>query len=92
MKSSKKDVEDLMQLAKANKIVRDERFRDTDNSIADFEGTVRAIWKSLNDDGSGTVIYKTKEYRVVPQGTTSIPGGTKVNLSYRRGYYIAEWS
>ena len=33
--------------------------------------------------------YKSKKYKTVPMGTKSIPKGTKVNLEYRKGYYIS---
>lgn len=89
---TRESVRMLNALASANKEIRDERFRDKDNSIADFEGIVKGVWQSLNDDGSGTVLYKTKEYRVIPEGRTSIPAGTKVDISFRRGYYVADWS
>ena len=89
--NSAESVRMLMQLAEANKIVRDERFRDVDNSISDFEGTVQGTWEKLNNDGSGTVVYKGKQYRVIPEGRTSIAAGTKVGLTFRRGYYVADW-
>lgn len=80
-----------MELAAINRELTDEKVANLEVSIADFQGTVQGVWKKLNDDGSGTVEYKTKMYTVMPEGTTSIPSGTKVSMEFRKGYYVAYW-
>lgn len=60
-------------------------------ALSDLDATVQGIWKGLNRDGSGNVSYRGKSYVVVPEGKTSIPAGTKVNLMFRKNHYVATW-
>ena len=82
----------LMQLAQANQEVAREKRQRMETSIADFEGLAQGEWLGINDDGSGSVEYKGKKYNVVIDARKSIPAGTKVNLEFRKGYYIASWT
>ena len=81
----------LMELAAANQVVAEEKRRNREVSIADFEGVVQGRWMKLQEDGSGVVEYKSKQYVIIPRGNKSIPAGYKVNLEYSKGYYIATW-
>ena len=87
----KREIQDLMELAEVNRQLTEEKVANLEVSIADFQGVVQGTWKKLNEDGSGTVEYKTKMYTVLPEGGTSIPAGTKVSMEFRKGYYVAFW-
>lgn len=81
----------LMQLGAANQEVAQEKRNNMEVSQADFLGVAQANWKKMSDDGAGIVEYKGKVYYTMPQGTKSIPEGTKVSLEYRKGFYITYW-
>ena len=81
----------LMELGAANQQVNKEKRMNQETSMADFQGVAQGSWVKLTDRGAGIVEYKSKEYKTIPQGTKSIPKGTKVNLEYRKGYYISFW-
>lgn len=81
----------LMKLAAANQEVAQEKRQNSEVALSDFEGVVMGVWATLNDDGSGTVEYKGKEYKTVAMGTKSIPAGSKVSLEFRKGHYISYW-
>ena len=81
----------LMRLAEANQeVARDKRAKN-DSGGSDFEGVVQANWIKLTDKGAGFVEYNGKEYHTVPFGTKSIRKGTRVNMEFRKGFYITFW-
>lgn len=56
----------------------------------DFDGSVAASWRRLDDGGAGIAVYKGREYPVRTIGFTSIPKGTTVELTYADGTYFAK--
>jgi hypothetical protein len=81
----------LMALASANQTVAQEKRQADTVSMADFQGVAQGTWVKRDEDGTGVVEFKGKEYKTFPQGTKSIAAGTKVNLEYRKGIYISDW-
>lgn len=81
----------LMELGAANQEVSKEKRMNPESALADFQGVAQGTWVKLTKKGVGVVEYKSKLYNTVPQGTKAIPAGTRVNLEYRKGYYISFW-
>lgn len=81
----------LMELGAANQEVSKEKRSNPENALADFQGVAQGTWVELTKKGVGVVEYKSKLYKTVPQGAKTIPAGTRVNLEYRKGYYISFW-
>ena len=81
----------LMKLAAANREVAQEQRNNPETAMSDFEGVASATWLKLNDDGSGQVEYRGKEYTTLSYGTKSIRKGTKVNMEFRKGFYVTYW-
>lgn len=57
----------------------------------DFEGNVTGQWVRFNENAAGIVRYNNKDYVTQPIGFTSVPAGTRVQLSYARGTYFSSF-
>ena len=84
-------IRDLMELSTANRMVDLERLASNEIIKGDFEGSVTGTWIRLDPDGTGIVSYKNKQYKTVVLGLTSIPRGTKVELSHASGTYFSQF-
>ena len=79
----------LSSVQAANRMVELERRESPEPIKGTIEGTVAASWVELGDDGAGRVEYKDRLYVVSTVGFTSLPQGTKVQMSYGSGVYYA---
>lgn len=80
------------ELMRTSEIERVALLEDRDQfSIGDFTGSVVGEWRGYDKDGAGLVKYLRKTYRSVVEGSKSIPKGTKVQLTYANGTYVASW-
>lgn len=86
---------DIESLKAVNNAIRvdelERRIRDSRGPRGDFEGTVTAYWKRLDDNAAGIVDYNGKEYTTKPLGWTSIVPGTPVTLTSAGGIYYTSW-
>ena len=82
-------VDQLMQVSEVQRVsLLEERDRF---GVGEFTGSVVGFWAGYDRDGAGLVDYLGKRYRAVPEGSKSIFAGTKVQLSYANGVYVASW-
>ena len=84
------DIGELLEISTAERLTAI-NFREDPNAGGDFTGIVNATWVKLDSGGAGVVSYNDKEYRTQRIGTTSIPAGTSVALSYANGIYYSSW-
>ena len=61
------------------------------NPNADFDGSVAGFWVEIDSTGLAVVEYKGKKYKAIRQGSTSLPAGSLVKLTYSNGVYFADW-
>tara|TARA_B100000035_G_scaffold182939_1_gene156206 strand:- start:1311 stop:1574 length:264 start_codon:yes stop_codon:yes gene_type:complete len=80
-----------LEVSNADRIIEVERRASDDVILGDFEGSVTGSWVRLDESGAGIVSYKGKEYKTKILGYASIPSGTKVELSYAKGLYYADF-
>lgn len=81
----------LIQLSVSERLVQLERLQSRETIPGDFEGSVRAFWVKLSDDGTAIVSYNDKDYRTKPIGLTSIRAGTEVELTHAKGVYYSKY-
>jgi hypothetical protein len=81
----------LSQIQQANRMVELERRASPEPIKGTIDGTVTGNWVKLHDDGAGRVNYKDREYVVTSIGFSSLPKGTKVQLTYANGVYYANY-
>lgn len=79
------------QQAEASRLATLEGRLSGSSSNADFDGSVAANWVQLDSSGLGVVEYKGKKYKCIRTGSTSLPAGTLVQLTYSNGVYFADW-
>ena len=84
-------IEVVNQQAEANRLATLENRLSGSSSNADFDGSVAANWVKLDETGLGVVEYKGKKYKCVRTGSTSLPAGKLVQLTYSNGVYFADW-
>lgn len=61
------------------------------NDLGDIEGSAKATWVGLDENGLGDVTYRDKIYKTIPLGARSIARGTTVELSFAKGVYFSNW-
>ena len=81
----------LLELSTANRLVRTEELESGSDIAGDFQQNVTGQWLRLDGTGAGIVLYNQKEYVTVPLGFTSIPEGTKVEMSFANGTYYSKF-
>ena len=81
----------LIDINNANRMVDLERTIEGSIVRGDFEGSVTGTWVRLDNDGTGVVQYKGKDYKTVVLGIVSIPYGTRVELSHASGIYYSKF-
>lgn len=81
----------LVSLSVSERLVQLERLENKEIIPGDFEGSVRASWVRLADDGTAVVSYNDKEYTTKPLGLTSIRVGTEVELTHAKGVYYSKY-
>ena len=81
----------LVNLSTSERLVQLERLEKNEVIPGDFEGSVRASWVRLADDGTAVVGYNDKEYTTKPIGLTSIRAGTEVELTHAKGVYYSKY-
>jgi hypothetical protein len=79
----------LSAVQAANRMIELERRESPEPIQGTITGTVAASWIKLGEDGAGRVEYKDREYIVSTVGFTSLPKGTKVQMTYGGGVYYA---
>lgn len=84
-------IDEVNRQATANRLATIEDRLAGNRSNADFEGSVAASWVEIDASGLGVVEYKGKKYKSIRLGSTSIPRGTLVQLSYSEGVYFSDW-
>ena len=84
---------EVLKAAEAERVVELERQQRMDERgmTGDFEGSVVGTWVRLNQDGSGLVRYRNKEYITKPLGFASIFRNTPVELTYLNGIYYSKY-
>lgn len=56
----------------------------------DIKSTVIGEWVKLEEDGTGIVSYRDKNYKTVPLKMYSTRGGKKVEMIYDKGVYYTQ--
>jgi len=83
--------DDLLEAHRRNRFLDLEQMVTDVEIKGDFEGSVTGTWVKFNTDGTGSVNYKDKIYKVRILGFVSIPEGAKVELSHANGIYYANF-
>ncbi len=85
------DINDLTSLAESNRAqTLIDRLEGLDTR-GDFAGSVTGTWIRLDESGAGVVAYNDKEYKTKRIGSSSIPKGTSVELTFAKGIYYSKW-
>jgi len=84
-------LEQMLQIADAQRVVELERLDSKQQIEGDFEGSVTGRWVRLDSTGAGIVEYNSKQYVTKPIGFTSLPAGTAVEMSFAKGVYYSKW-
>jgi len=81
----------IKEMMEASRMVEIERLTNPDGPKGDFEGSVTGYWVKLQQDGTGLVSYRGKNYVTKPMGDSSIRPGMEVELTYARTIYYSKW-
>ena len=84
-------LDDMLQIANAQRLVELERLELKQQIEGDFEGSVTGRWIRLDSTGAGIVEYNSKQYVTKPIGFTSLPAGAAVEMSFAKGVYYSKW-
>lgn len=81
----------IIEMQQASRVYEMERLLESEGPKGDFEGSVTGYWVRLQEDGTGLVSYRGKEYATKMLGSTSLKPGAEVELTYAKSIYYSKW-